>query len=399
MPSRRKIDPEAISSIDVPSVVTIALGTTASVIAAKTEVAKRELLGTDESLPIQQVRAIDVDIVDSITVLREKYSKGELDDSEYDVDEVKNLFRLRQSEILQLAVPSGRELAERMDGEYTYLKDYADREVLSLLKGGNQAGARAWRKLGVVITRWNLEDSIRDTLDGAMEQVKDNPSVERTMDLGFRNVLRQPIKVYLIYSVCGGSGAGAMVDISYLVRRLAVEKRLEDKMQIIHVALLPGFVQQIDPEESKASSYAVLKELDAMMSKDFVFKAQYGNSQHDQMEYTGEIADEVYLFENSSDTTSLKDVSRFTGMIADFLVTQHLSPMVNVIRSRMSNVETKTLKTPYSHEDAYGKLHYVAGGGISRVLFPRDSVQMYCKLRAARLALERLVNGGERDGD
>jgi len=399
MLTKPNLDHEVLSSMDIPSVVTIGLGTTASMIAARSEAAKRDLLGIDSSLSIQAVRAMDVDIMDSIVVLRDKYSKGEMDETKYNTDELRNLFRLSQSEILQLTVPEGRELAERMDVEYAYLKDFVDREVLSLLKGGNQAGARAWRKLGVVIARWNLEDAIRSSIGSAVEQVIDNQSVKRAMNLGFKNVVRYPMKVFLIYSVCGGAGSGATVDISYLLRRMAREKRLEDKMHMVHVILMPGFVQQIDPEESKASSYAVLKELDAMMSKNFVFRARYGNNAQDQVEYTGEIADEVYLFENSSDTTSLRDLSRFTGMVSDFLVAQQLSPMVNVLRSRMSNIETKTQETPYSDEDIYGKLHYVAGGGISRLTFPRNHISQYCRFRAARLTLEQLLNGGERDED
>lgn len=399
MPIRSNINQEILSSIRVPSVVTIGLGTTASIIAARSEAIKRGLLGMERGLSIQTVRAVDVDRTESIEILREKYSKGELDESKYDIDELRNLFRLSQSEILQLTVPAGRELAERMDGEYRFLKDHVDPEVLSLLKGGNQAGARAWRKLGIVITRWNLEDAIRNSINSAIDQAIDNQSVKQAMDLGFREIDRDKIKVYLVYSVCGGSGSGAVVDISYLLRRVAKEKRLESRMHIVHVILLPGFVNQIDPEESKASSYAVLKELDAMMSKDFVFRARYGNDEQDQVEYTGEIADEIYLFENSSDTTSLRDLNRFTGMISDFLVAQHLSPMVNVLRSRINNVETKTQDTSYSDQDIYGKLHYVAGGGISRLMFPRNSVSQYCRLRATRLTLERMINGGERDED
>jgi len=389
-------DRRLLASIDVPQVLNVGLGTISSIIVARAEVAKRELLGLENGLPIQVARCIDVDIFDPILVLRELYSKNELDESEHSAEDVMQLFRLNPSEVIPLEVPEGGELIERMEqyGEFAYLKEYADEEVLSLLAEGSQAGARALRKLGCVITRWNVEKLIKPALKSALLRVKDNESVKEAISMGFRRVAQDQIKVYVFYSICGGCGAGAVVDVSYLVRQIASEENL--RTRIIHIALLPGFVDQVNKDESLASAYAVLKEQNQMMSKHFDFPVKIGDGK--LLKQRGKLADEVYLFEPVTELTSLTEASKFLGMIADFALVQQLSPVANKLRSVYNNIEKETLEISYAMQDAFGQIRYVGTGGVSRIFLPKESIFHYCQTRAARAALE-LYLGGKDEAD
>ena len=386
------LDIRAIKSMTLPQVLTVSLGTIPSIVAARTEAKKREVLGREEGLPIQTLRAIDIDIFHSINVVRQKLSKDELDGSKRFIEETKNLFSLNPSEIIRLKAPEGEDLVRGVEnGEYNFLKDFVDSEILPLLSGGNQAGARAWRKLGEIIVRWNIK-GIKEALRSALLQVKDNQSVRETLTLGFSHVATElPIKVFIIFSTCGGSGAGAFVHIAYLLRRLAEEEKI--KLHLVNIQLLPGFIEQVDPEESKSSSYAVLKEMDAMMSKEFTFEAQYGLSEKDKLSYKGKIADEVYLFECSSGESALNDTGSFLGMLSDFLICQQLDPIVNVHSSMFNNIEHKTWEIPYTQYDYHGKVPYVSRGGVSKFLFPKESLLNYCRIRTARETLALSLNG------
>jgi len=385
-----KMDRKLLGSIDIPQVVNIGLGTTPSIIVARLEATKRDLLGIEDSLPIQVIRCIDVDIFDPIIVLRELYAKNELDQSGHRVEDIKQLFRLSSSEIVPLEVPEGKELVDRMKQyeEFTYLREYADEEVLSLLAGGSQAGARALRKLGCVIVRWNIK-RIEDALRGAFLKVKNNDSLKEANSLGFRKVAQDQIKAYIFYSVCGGCGAGTVVDVSYLVRKIALEENL--KIRVIHIALLPGFIKPVDREESLASAYAVLVEQNQMMSKNFNFSVQIGEDKF--LEQKGKIADEVYLFEPVTELTSLIETGKFLGMLADFVLAQQMSPVANKLRSIYNNIEKETLEISYAMQDTFGQIRYVGTGGVSRIFLPKKSILYYCQARAARAALELYLGG------
>lgn len=121
-------------------------------------------------------------------------------------------------------------------------------------------GARQMRALGRVGFFLNdeaIETSLRRKLNGLANEV----------DL---STLSNSKRVIILSSLAGGTGAGMLIDLAYVVRRLA------DKPKIFLYLLLPEVFQDVDTGgRIFQNSYAMLKELAYLKDQQLPFHAEY----------------------------------------------------------------------------------------------------------------------------
>ncbi|MFZ4850830.1 MAG: tubulin-like doman-containing protein [Caldilinea sp.] len=146
------------------------------------------------------------------------------------------------------------------------------REMLLKMRGYIVDGAAGERPQGAVTIVWNTAHVlglVSNALRRLAERTKD---LQQVMD---GNVV---LRVYVVSSIAGGMGAGALVDLAYLLREeLQKLGTLGESSSIHAMLLLPGAFYGIEDQRKQANAYATLREINALMLGDASFSSGYPN--------------------------------------------------------------------------------------------------------------------------
>jgi hypothetical protein len=166
--------------------------------------------------------------------------------------------------------------------EYLYIGNYNPNEVLKNLESwpviaswwGNRMktnlvtvdeGAGQMRSVGRMGFFYHFR-MIEEQLRHMVQQITDVGNREAALQQGFDVSLSGPI-IYLVFSLCGGTGSSLYFDVAYVLRELL---RFSDSPPtIVAMAMLPGpFLQSISSipqqERIQANTYAALTELERL---------------------------------------------------------------------------------------------------------------------------------------
>ena len=187
--------------------------------------------------------------------------------------------------------------------------------------------------------------------------------------------------IYIVSSICGGTGAGMLVDAVRCVRDYVGENA-----KIIGVLAMPSvFVDEIQSSlqmrRIHANAYAVLKELDYFQKNTTAEQQLYPNEDHLIPGTAVKPFDQVFLVEMSDDTgTSLTDKSSVEKMMAHFIQLTNLSDASHHILGMDANVQ----------EMAYSAF------GVSALVLPRDNIDAMFRVQARHAVLAELVKARAR---
>lgn len=137
-------------------------------------------------------------------------------------------------------------------------------------------GARQIRGLGRLALFVNIAlatDRLRDSLRAITEK-------RLLQGAGFlRTPNSVPINVFLVSSVCGGTGSGMIVDMAYIVQELIKREALKAPELQGYLFLPDAIVDVADSEleRIKANGAAMLKELDLFMENLETFRTRYSD--------------------------------------------------------------------------------------------------------------------------
>ncbi len=166
--------------------------------------------------------------------------------------------------------------------EYIYIGNYSPNEVLKNLDGwpviGNWWGGskktslvtvdegagqmRAVGRMGFFYHFDMLEAKLRQMAQTIMNVGTRETAFEREFE-----VANQGPIIYLVFSLCGGTGSGLFLDVAYVLRHLLTSS--DSPPTIVAVAMLPGpYLQAIrslpQQERIQANAYAALTELERL---------------------------------------------------------------------------------------------------------------------------------------
>lgn len=168
--------------------------------------------------------------------------------------------------------------------------------------------------------------------------------------------------IYIVSSVCGGTGAGMLVDAARCVRDYVGEDA-----KIIGVLAMPSvFVEEIQSEVQRrrihANAYAVLKEIDYFQTNTTAFRQLYPNEDHEIPGTAIKPFDQVFLVEMTDDRgTALTNKDSIERMIAHFIQLTNLSDISDHVLGMDANI----------HEMAYSAF------GVSALVLPRANLDGY----------------------
>lgn len=133
-------------------------------------------------------------------------------------------------------------------------------------------GAAGERPQGAILILWNAQRLMQLINNGLRRLAERTKDLQQVMD---GNVV---LRVYIVGSIAGGMGAGALIDLAYIMRdELQKLGTLGESSSIHAMLMLPGAFYGIEDTRKQANSYATLHEINALMLGEADFSASYPN--------------------------------------------------------------------------------------------------------------------------
>jgi hypothetical protein len=212
-----------------------------------------------------------------------------------------------------------------------------------------------------------IEQQLRTTLRDQAEQV------EVTVHYS------EP-RIYIIGSLCGGTGSSIFLDIAVLVRHRLHQIAPDAKPSIVGVFFLPSVFANEPNLRSKptflpilqANGYAALKELEhfcdgkALQNQPFIFR--YPHQEIGDVTVNAPVYDEAFVVEDGTpDGSHLNSKEEVFEMVTRSLLVDIGSPFGSRLRSARANIET-VLKM--DHCPQTGKVRLIHSLGMTSVAVP-----------------------------
>ncbi|RME85676.1 MAG: hypothetical protein D6775_02155 [Caldilineae bacterium] len=290
--------------------------------------------------------------------------------------------------------PPGEEYLHRH--EYAYIGGYNATQVLRHLD--NHPTVKAWWKwdaravpLGQIhsgarqtrcVGRLSLYRRYRtfwNHLQPKINRMASVATIEEAENLGYPVVREGGIRhVYIVSSLCGGTGSGIFLDVAHKLRSIFQEQAV-----ITGIFALPSvFLEELDSDLQKAriqaNTYAALKELD------------YFQAGHDFVtQFPGEPEmvvsrpfDRIYLIERRNRRGEvLSSIGDVMEMIGHQIFLESISHIGSHIWAYDVNI------TQERNESGQGVLAY-SSFATSSLVVPKERMQEYCALKYGERLLE-----------
>lgn len=209
-------------------------------------------------------------------------------------------------------------------------------------------------------------------------------AIEQAEERGHK-VIPNPRLIFLVCSVCGGTGAGMILDAAHAVRH-----QFGTDARIIGLFVMPSvFDEEIQSDlQSKriqANAYALLKEIDRCQ-KLSDFDALYPSEQSRIPDPHRRPFDRVFLVEMMDDNgQTLENKSSVEKSIAHFIHLTAFSGMSDTLLGRGAN-ESEAVSSQGKSGFAYSSF------GVSAMFLARQNLGKYFKYRATWHSLDMLTN-------
>lgn len=239
-----------------------------------------------------------------------------------------------------------------------------DLELKDISSGANQI-----RIIGRLALYWNISQVI-DAIERVKKEVS---SIKNKAAAGERGYdLQDGISVYIMSSLCGGSGSGMFLDMGYIVQNFI------DKCEINSYSVMPSAFQIEQQSSIDANAYAALKELDYLMSAQ-EFTLNLG-PQYEPKTFKTRPFDRCYLIDSWTESClHIENVDGLCEVAARVAFYDFMSVAGKRHRSVIDNVKYKLSNKICGRASAYSSF------GLSSVFFDGAKVKKSC---AAILAEE-----------
>jgi hypothetical protein len=241
-------------------------------------------------------------------------------------------------------------------------------------------GCKQYKALGRLLFAWNYAKVLR-----LVEPLRSMVDSKLLKQLNVTQ-LEDPL-VFVISSVCGGTGAGMFLDTAYMLSSLWKRKWNRFNTKICGLLAMPSVFADITQgtERIRSNAYASLKELDHFMNKDvytdpaLAFRTDYPYIEHPET-YAFNPFDRAFLFDNSNGRVSISSaqvyemMARYVYLMACGELTQDYNSIDNNLNPKVRGVY-RLLNKPTSYSSF----------GYYSVVFPKRTA---VGLAAADLALD-----------
>ncbi len=240
-------------------------------------------------------------------------------------------------------------------------------------KGAITMGAKQVRPLGRLSLFWHVE-KIYDKMF---------TSVQRLTDLK-QGSEKRGINVFLISSVCGGTGSGVLLDVAYLARNAIDKAGIDPEFCYVNgVLALPSVFPTVKKIGIESNAFACLRELDYYMEAEW--QVDYGNPRVPQFSISGRRPfNIVYLVDARNEQgQGLSGLDEIAPMIAEAVYLQVSSQVGNANASAFDNVDVLASRVLNYEENREVPTAYSSLGTASLV-FPVSKIIELCANRLGR---------------
>jgi len=209
----------------------------------------------------------------------------------------------------------------------------------------------------------------------------------------FPGIRAGELNVYIVASVCGGTGAGLFLDLAYELRYFQQQAQLPDKSRIKGLFAL-GDVYDAVSKRVLANTYASLREINWTQRENASYRPVYPGIARNLIK--SRAFDAVYLFgdKNRSDI-EFESPDDFAQLCAEFIFldsgsdTQEQGDSLSaMMQSTRNNAEVYTMNC-----DADGTPRSYSALGLCKIRFPADRVAELCAARMSQTIIDHHIVG------
>lgn len=226
-------------------------------------------------------------------------------------------------------------------------------------------GAGGLRPIGRLAYK-RKQEHVRSWIGKLLDQLRDvDLSMEMVVEWLRVLTTSEGIDIHVVSSVCGGTGAGILLDVCYDVRELLGER---PGRVIGHLVLPEAFSSEaVDMDILKANAYMMLAELDHFMCQGG-WHSRHLNG-HEQSE-AGTPFDYCNLLSQNSKKGVTLSIARQTQIVAEAIAFHAIHPSGNLIDEQLINLQTQVL----ARADQDGMACAYSSYNLHRVAVPEGIV-------------------------
>ncbi|WP_089727233.1 tubulin-like doman-containing protein [Candidatus Thiosymbion oneisti] len=201
------------------------------------------------------------------------------------------------------------------------------------------------------------------------------------------------LNIYIVGSICGGTGAGLCIDTAYELRYLQQQAELPTKCRIKGLFAL-GDVYDAVSKRVLANTYASLREFNWFQREFASYSPDYPDVRRDELRQRA--FDSVYLIGSSNIMDiELSSPQEFAQLCADMIFLDSGADaqddgdsLSQMIQSSRNNTEAFALAS-----DADGTSRCYSSFGLCKIRFPAERVRDLCAARLGAMLLYEYVIG------
>ncbi|MCD4782356.1 MAG: tubulin-like doman-containing protein [Candidatus Eremiobacteraeota bacterium] len=290
-----------------------------------------------------------------------------------------NKIQLSPSELVHAKVTGTHKLNSELRS-YPHLAEWVDKSTLE--RGDITVGAKGIRAIGRLAYFLNYIN-IKKAFNGVYSQVTNQPNL-RYMAENYGTSVASGVNVFIITSVCGGTGSGMFLDLAFTVKDILAGT----EHQRMGYLILPGV---FGTDMAKGAGYAAMRELNHY-SLDHDFEANWENEPNPRVIQPPPF-DFCYIVNNGNSNVNFSQKEHLFEMVAHNIFLEFSHEFGQYKSSLRDNIQAVAIGS-----DRLGcPLNFISLG-LSTISFPREKIINACSHRLAREVVERWLSKKETTG-
>jgi hypothetical protein len=291
---------------------------------------------------------------------------------------------MKSQEVDDLAQGLDRRSAHERQGPYDHIECWFNPHLLSNIKS-IENGASGIRPVGRLSFFHNYR-KIKETIQAA-----ENKTIGHEQKLLKQGLdVNSGLNIFVVGSLCGGTGSGMFLDMAYCLRHLYRDIEYQLKGYLIISPELYGGTPGMS-----ANTYAALKELNYYAAGNTQFKACWDPQYSVQVEESRPPFDFVYLTSNKTATDyKILDKNKLCNVIANKIFLDCSDELIHCIESNENNYKQRFATAPVDEHPRSNNQQTYLTFGLAKIFFPQD-LTIQVALNRVKLKLVSFWLSGE----
>lgn len=270
------------------------------------------------------------------------------------------------------------------ESPYDHIGEWFSPHLLQNVKA-IENGASGIRPIGRLAFFHNYR-KIRDLLQSAEARTRGH---ERKL-LEKRLVLEPGLNIFVVGSLCGGTGSGIFLDVAYCLRNLYKTIEYQLKGYLVISPELFG-----DTPSMRANTYAALKELNYYATGNTPFQANYDPQYSVKVQENRPPFDFTYLISNQTETDyKILDKGKLFNVIAHKIFLDSSDELTNRIKSNEDNFRKQFANSPTDEHPRRNNQQTYLTFGLAKIFFPQE-LTVQIALNRVKIKLISYMLSGE----